>query len=55
MYIVAMFPPLWFWIMDKRLLALPHIKGDLSRVNIDPTRRTELLARYGAGGHLQTA
>ena len=55
MYIVAMIPPLWFWVMDKRLLALPHIKGDMSRVNIDPTRRTELLARYAAGGHLQTA
>ncbi len=55
MYVVAMIPPLWFWIMDKRLLALPHIHGDMSRVNIDPTRREALLARYGAGGNLQTA
>ena len=23
--------------MDKRVLALPHINGDLGKVNIDPT------------------
>jgi len=34
--------------MDKRLLALPHVQGDLSRVNIAPQRRAELVARYGA-------
>jgi alkane 1-monooxygenase len=33
--------------MDKRLLALPHVQGDLSRVNIAPHRRAELVARYG--------
>ena len=35
--------------MDQRLLALPQIAGDLSRVNIDPRRREALVARYGSG------
>ncbi|MGB5411350.1 MAG: alkane 1-monooxygenase, partial [Woeseiaceae bacterium] len=29
MYMLAYFPPLWFKVMDKRLLALPHVQGDL--------------------------
>ena len=48
MFLVAYVPPLWFKIMDKRLLALKHINGDLHKVNIDPKRRTEIEARYGA-------
>jgi alkane 1-monooxygenase len=38
--------------MDPRLLALPHVAGDLDRVNIDPARRAAIVARYGlpAGG-----
>ena len=47
MYIVAYLPRLWFGIMDKRLLALPHIQGDLSKVNIDPDRYSAICARYG--------
>ncbi|MFN7641250.1 MAG: alkane 1-monooxygenase [bacterium] len=46
MFPLAYSPPLWFRVMDPRLLALPHVQGDLARVNIDPRRRTELLARY---------
>ena len=34
MYLLAYVPPLWFRVMDKRLLALPHVQGDLSRVNL---------------------
>ncbi len=30
------------------LLALPHVLGDLRRVNIDPRRREEIHARYGS-------
>lgn len=37
-YLLAYFPWLWFRVMDPRLLALPHIGGDLSRVNFDPRR-----------------
>ncbi len=33
MYLLAYVPRLWFRVMDKRLLALPHIQGDLSKVN----------------------
>jgi len=33
MFVLAYIPPLWFRVMDPRLLALPHINGDLSRVN----------------------
>jgi alkane 1-monooxygenase len=47
MFLVAYVPPLWFAVMDQRLLALPQIQGDLGRVNVDPRRRDALLARYG--------
>lgn len=33
MFLLAYVPPLWFRVMNSRLLALPHIDGDLSRVN----------------------
>ena len=36
MFVIAYIPSLWFKIMDKRVLNLSHIKGDLSKVNIDP-------------------
>jgi alkane 1-monooxygenase len=29
------------------VLALPHIQGDLSKVNIDPAKRDAIYARYG--------
>ena len=47
MYLIAYIPSLWYRVMDKRVLALPHIDGDLSKVNIDPDRREEIQARYG--------
>jgi alkane 1-monooxygenase len=47
MFPVAYVPWLWFRIMDARLLALPHIRGDFNRINVDPSRREALLARYG--------
>ena len=49
MFPLSYLPPLWFRIMDKRLLALPQVRGDLSRVNLDPARRDALWARYGKG------
>jgi len=49
MFSLAYVPPLWFAVMDKRLLALPQIQGDLSRVNVDPRSRAALEARYGTG------
>ena len=47
MYILAYIPRLWFSVMDKRLLALPHIQGDLSKVNIDPNKKAAIYSRYG--------
>lgn len=46
MYLLAYFPSLWFKVMDKRLLALPHIQGDLSKVNICPKRRAFIIKKY---------
>jgi alkane 1-monooxygenase len=39
-------PPLWRRVMDRRLLA--HYGGELTRANIDPRKRTRILARHGA-------
>jgi alkane 1-monooxygenase len=47
MYLIAYFPWLWYKVMDHRLLALPHIRGDLSKINIDPAARARIEARYG--------
>ena len=41
---VALVLGAWEW---ARLLALPHVQGDLSRVNIDPRKRDRIVARYG--------
>lgn len=49
-YLLAYVPWLWYRVMDHRLLALPHIAGDLSRVNIDPDRRDAILEKYCATG-----
>lgn len=47
MFPLAYVPRLWFRVMDPRLLALPHVRGDLSRVNVDPRCAARLQARYG--------
>ncbi len=33
MFLLAWLPPLWFRVMNPRLLALPQVQGDLRRVN----------------------
>jgi len=48
-YLIAYVPWLWYKMMDRRLLALPHIQGDLSKVNIDPAKRASIYAKYGKG------
>ena len=45
MLMVAYIPPLWFALMDKKVLA--HYDGDISRVNLQPSKRKALMARYG--------
>lgn len=32
-FLLSYLPPLWFRVMNPRLLGLPHVAGDLSRVN----------------------
>ena len=49
MFPLAYVPALWFRVMDKRLLALPHVRGDLGRINICPRARPRIVAAYGAG------
>jgi alkane 1-monooxygenase len=52
MYLLAYVPWLWYKVMDKRVLELPHIRGDLSKVNIDPSQRERIYRQYGGGGHV---
>ena len=47
MYLLAYIPWLWYRVMDHRVLALPHIDGDLSKVNICPRKRDQIFAKYG--------
>ncbi len=47
MYWLAYHPPLWFKVMDKRLLAIPHINGDMNKVNVDPKHADRLWREYG--------
>lgn len=47
MYVLAYMPWLWFRVMDKRLMALPHVQGDLDKVNIDPDARASIFLKWG--------
>ena len=44
MITLAYFPPLWFAVMNKRVIR--HYRGDLSRINWYGPRREALMARY---------
>jgi alkane 1-monooxygenase len=44
--ILAIVPPLWFAVMDKRVLA--HFDGDITRANIQPSKRDRILRKYAA-------
>jgi len=47
MYVLAYLPWLWFKVMDKRLMELPHIDGDLDKVNIDPAAHPSIFLKWG--------
>ena len=47
MYLLSYVPSLWFKTMDQRVLDLPHIQGDLSKVNIDPSKVDHYQALFG--------
>jgi alkane 1-monooxygenase len=49
MFLLAWLPPLWFRVMDKRLMALPHVRGDLDKVNVDDRARASLCRQWGGG------
>lgn len=53
MIVVAYVPPLWRKVMDKRVLA--HYQGDLTRANLQPSKREKLLAMYPAPGAASAA
>ncbi len=44
MIVLALLPPLWFRVMDPRVLA--HFDGDMSRANLQPGKREKVLAKY---------
>jgi len=46
MLLLAYVPPLWFMVMDKRVVA--HHGGDLSKANLHPSRREQLLRHWSA-------
>ena len=46
MFPLAYVPPLWFAVMDARLMALPQVGHDLARVNLCPRRAAALRARW---------
>ncbi|MFD4352229.1 alkane 1-monooxygenase [Nocardia sp. NPDC058519] len=45
MILLGYFPPIWRRVMDKRVLA--HYGGDVTRANIEPKRREQVLEKYG--------
>ena len=47
MYVLAYIPWLWFKVMDQRLMALPHVAGDIEKVNIDPAAHPSIFLRWG--------
>lgn len=53
MFVAAYIPPLWYRVMDKRLMALPHVAGDLDNVNVQPGMMDSLLAQYPRAAQTQ--
>jgi alkane 1-monooxygenase len=47
MYMLAYVPWLWFKVMDKRLMSLPHVDGDLDNVNIDSAAHPSIFLKWG--------
>lgn len=45
MFLMAYVPPLWFRVMDRRLIEA--VGGDASRINFEPAKRARLMQRYG--------
>jgi len=46
MFLLALFPPLWFALIDPRVLRWAG--NDLGKINIDPDHRERINARYAS-------
>ena len=53
MFLLAYVPPLWFAVMDKRLVAA--VQGDASRINFVEAKRTRLMRKYGLENAVEQA
>ncbi|MFL6023173.1 MAG: fatty acid desaturase [Marmoricola sp.] len=49
MIVISLFPPIYRRIMDPLVVA--HFGGDLTLANIQPSKRTKILAKYGLTEH----
>ena len=45
MFFISYFPPIWYKVMDKRLLE--HAGYDARNINFDPAKREKLIRKYG--------
>ncbi|HAM75716.1 MAG TPA: alkane 1-monooxygenase, partial [Alcanivorax sp.] len=45
MFFISYFPPIWYKVMDKRLLE--HAGNDARNINFDPAKREKLIRKYG--------
>jgi len=45
-YLLAYIPWLWFYVMNKKLIALKHINHDFSKINIHPGKKDTLVEKY---------
>jgi len=52
-FAVAAIPPLWYKMMDKRVM--DWAGGDISKVNVDPKRRARLERKWGHAGTMAAA
>jgi alkane 1-monooxygenase len=43
-FMLATIPPLWFKVMDRKLMAWAD--GDITKVNVDPDKKAALYAKY---------
>ncbi len=53
MFLLAYVPPLWFKVMNPRVLRV--VGGDLERVNLDPRVRERMLTKAAGSGRLAAA
>jgi len=45
MFLATYIPPIWYEVMDKRLIET--VNGEVDRINFDPSKRQRLIAKFG--------